>query len=94
MVLASHHKRVENGQPDQEIPWKVSEIYTPVKMKSTTVYLLLNKEDKARFTDILENLRKNIVASCVDAQTSSFKVENHIDDLKILLDKTITNVKL
>lgn len=94
LVLNKNHERSESGQPSQDIPWEVSKIFTPVKMKASTIYFLLNKKDKKTFMEILDKVRYNIVSSCVDAKASSFEVEDYINEMKELLDTTIINVKL
>lgn len=94
LVLSKNHERSESGQPSQDIPWEVGKIFTPVKMKASTIYLLLNKKDQKNFTKILDKMRYNIVSLCMDAKSSSFKVEDHINEIKELLDTTINNVKL
>jgi len=94
LVLTSNKIRNNTRQPDQEIPWNVSKIFTPVKMKASTIYLLLNKNDKKTFTNTLDEVKENIVASCMDAKKCQFDVENHINKIKELLDTTIKDVKL
>jgi hypothetical protein len=95
LVLETNQfRKSNNNQPDPEIPYKVSNIFIPVKLKSTSIYLLLNKNDKDIFSEHVDTIRKNIVSSCIDVSVYKFNIDQDIETIKQILNNNLQEVTI